>query len=123
MSAAALIAKLPASVRVGPYDFRLEKWCSHAANGARSWGECSSCEFVIRIQDNIPRPEKALDTLLHEIGHALFWTYKLQDDDKEERVVSTMATAWTQIYRDNPWLIDWIGDAIGHRTWPVEPTA
>jgi hypothetical protein len=109
---AELIAKLPSSVRVGPFDFRLERWSSHAADDARAWGRCSYSEIAIRIQENIPLPEKAADVLLHEIGHAIFWTWKLQDGDKEERIVSTMATAWTQVYRDNPWLIDWIKEAI-----------
>lgn len=109
---AALIAKLPASIRIGPIDFRIEKWSSHAADSRRAWGECSLSEFVIRIQENIPRPEKTADTLLHEIGHAIWAVWKLEDADKEERVVSTMATAWTQVYRDNPWLLDWIKEAI-----------
>jgi hypothetical protein len=107
-----LIAKLPASIRVGPLDLRLEKWSQHAARGVSAWGEMSACEFVIRIQDNIPLPAKAVDTLLHEIGHAICWIYKIADDDKEERIVSIMATAWTQVYRDNLWLLEWIKEAL-----------
>lgn len=106
------IAALPDKIKVGPIDFRIEKWSSHAADSARAWGHCSYSEFIIRIQDNIPRPEKAVDTLLHEISHAIWCTWKLQDDDKEERIVSTMATAWTLVYRDNPWLLTWIAETL-----------
>lgn len=121
MTPAELIAKLPGHVRVGPIDFGLEKWSSHAADAAHAFGQCSHQEFLIRVQENIPNRAKAADTLLHEIGHAIWWVYKLQDDDKEERTVSTMATAWTQVYRDNPWLLDWIREAVApdHKAAPL----
>lgn len=69
-------------------------------------------EFVIRIQENIPQTTKALESLLHEISHAIWWVYRLNDDDKEERIVSVMGMAWTQVYRDNPWLIEWIAESM-----------
>ena len=112
MTPADLIAKLPPSIRIGPHDFRLEKLNCHAANVRGIWGECAIQEFTIRVQENIPRSIKAVDTLIHEINHAIWWAYKLDDEDKQERIVATMATGWTQVYRDNPWLIDWIREAI-----------
>ena len=51
---------------------------------------------------------KVLDTLLHELNHAVYWAYGMEDEDKEERIVGTMATAWAQIFRDNPEFVAWI---------------
>ena len=49
---------------------------------------------------------------MHEINHAIFWAYCIQNEDKEERVVSTMATAWTQIFRDNPKILRFIQTCV-----------
>lgn len=106
------IESLPDHVRVGGFDFAIVKWGAHAATAAQRWGECSTIEQMIRVQLNMPTPFKAVDTVLHEITHALYWVYGIHDDDKEERIVGAMASAWMQIYRDNPWLLDWIKDAL-----------
>lgn len=65
----------------------------------------------MRIEECLA-PTKMVYTLIHEINHAIYWAYKLDDEDKEERIVSTFATAWTQIYRDNPALMDFIKEKL-----------
>lgn len=59
----------------------------------------------------MPAVSKLVDTLLHEITHAIWWAYGLEDDDKEERIVRTMGAAWAQIWRDNPHLLGWLNEA------------
>ncbi len=49
-----------------------------------------------------------VDTLLHEIFHAIFFTYGIQEDDDEERTVAALGTAWVQVLRDNPELRKYI---------------
>jgi hypothetical protein len=46
--------------------------------------------------------------LLHEAGHAIYATYALTEDDTEERIVAAFATGWAQVFRDNPWLLEWL---------------
>jgi hypothetical protein len=111
--ARAAVGRLPSTVRVGPYDCAIEKWSHHQAAGARRWGEFSAIELTIRIQKDMPCPVKAVDTFLHELGHAIYWAYNIDDGDKEERIITTQATAYTQMYRDNPWLLAWIGTTLG----------
>lgn len=106
------ISRLPASIRVGPFDFAINKWAPDEAYEARRWGEFSSLQQRICIQTNMPTAVKAVDTLLHEIMHAAYWAYNIHDEDKEERTVATLATAHVQIFRDNPWLLTWIGEAL-----------
>lgn len=107
-----LVEALPDVVRVGGYDWYLEKWNAHQARGASRWGECSTGEMTIRIQLDMPTAQKAVDTLMHEISHAMFWVYGVQDEDKEERLVGALGSGLMALYRDNPWLLDWLRKAL-----------
>jgi hypothetical protein len=98
---------LPKAIRVAAYDIKVINWDTHTACANRRFGEFCALEFCIRVDATVD-PMKVLNTLIHEINHAVYWAYGLEDEDKEERVVSTMAIGWTQIYRDNPHLIRWI---------------
>lgn len=100
---------LPSSIRVAAFDVKVIDWDHLAAATHNKFGEWSCVECAIRI-DSTVNPMKVLDTLLHEINHAIYWSYGMMDDDKEERIVGTMATAWAQIYRDNPHLTKWIAN-------------
>lgn len=103
---------LPKKIVIAGFDITFEPLTHYEANEKHSWGEFAANQQKIRIDETIPTPYKLIDTLLHEIGHAIYWAYGIYDDDKEERIVSTFATAWMQVYRDNPWLLDYIGDKL-----------
>lgn len=100
------------TLKVAGYDFQLLIWNNHEANGANRYGECSSIEQVIRIRQDFATPFKAVDTLLHEIMHAIFWAYGVGEDDKEERMVAMFGTALMTLHRDNPWLAGWISETL-----------
>lgn len=42
------------------------------------------------------------NTLIHELLHAIYDVYHIQDTDDEERTVTTMANGLTQVLKDNP---------------------
>lgn len=107
-AAAGPVQSLPRSIRIGPFDYQIEKWAPLASLAVHRWGECSSTELVLRIQVDMPSPQKAIDTFLHEVSHAIFHVFGVEDGDKEERIVGLTATAWVQVYRDNPWLLKWL---------------
>lgn len=109
----AAIEAMPATVRVGGFDFKLEKWTHHQAAGASRYGEFSSIEQTIRLQLDMPSQFKAVDTLLHELSHAIYWVYGIHDEDKEERVVGVFGSGLMALHRDNPWLAGWISKALG----------
>ena len=108
----ALMKALPSSIRVGPYDFAIELMPASWRDTTGYLGEFSPDEHVIRLQAEPAGAAIAIDTLLHEIGHAIWWGYHLADSEQEERVVSIMGTAWTQVYKDNPALLQWIAKGV-----------
>jgi hypothetical protein len=103
---------LPDHVRIAGFDFKLERWTHHQAAGSARYGEFSSVEQVIRIQQDMPSPFKAVDTLLHEISHGICWVYGIKEGDNEERTVSILGTAWMTLHRDNPWLAKWLSKVL-----------
>jgi hypothetical protein len=106
------IEALPRSLKVGPFDFGIEKLSAQRALGKDCFGEFSPSEGQIALQLDMPSPVKAADTLLHEAGHAIYATYALTDEDREERIVAVFATAWAQVLRDNAWLLAWLTRAL-----------
>lgn len=79
------------------------KWSMHESASAHRFGEFSSIEQVIRLQADMPSRFKAVDTFFHEVTHAFYWVYGIDDADKEERAVSVLG-----LHRDNPWLSEWL---------------
>jgi len=112
MTGTEAVAALPGSVRIGPFVLKIEPTSVHESNGRREWGSCSVQAQKITIQSDMPTPAKAVDTLIHEIMHAIFWAYNIADEDKEERTVASLGTALTALHLDNPWLGPWIMMAL-----------
>jgi hypothetical protein len=112
------IEALPPSLKIGPFDFGIEKLSAQRASGKDCFGEFSACEGQIALQLDMPSAVKAAETLLHEAGHAIYAICALAEDDKEERIVSVFATGWAQVLRDNPWLLRWL-----ERSLPRSPPA
>lgn len=115
--------KLPKSLRIAHTDFRVEDWQQMSAVASKRWGEFSVVEHVIRIQTADRSYPEVLCTLLHEIVHAICWAYEVRTVDRldkdehpdtEERLAGIMATAWTQIFRDNRDLVLFIEHAKVH---------
>lgn len=102
--------KLPSKIRVAAFDINIEDWQPHSANSKQRYGEFSSVENVMRIDTSYPH--NTLGTFLHEINHAIWWAYALEDGDTEERIAEVMSTAWIQIYRDNPEVLAFINNAV-----------
>lgn len=110
------------SLRIGPYDIAVLSWEPRSAQANNSSGEFSSTEMCIRINCRTDRLF-AVDTVLHEILHAIYWAYQIKPEDGEERTVTVLATAWLQVYRDNPGLLLWLYDTIHQGDDPSIPEA
>lgn len=107
-----LLKALPSWVRVGP--FQVEIRIDVIPGDAYTYfGEYSFDTQVIRLNPlAISSSRRLADTLIHEIGHAIFDIYGLAEADGEERTVRTLSTAWIQVYGDNPWLLGWLSRAL-----------
>jgi hypothetical protein len=112
MTPAKLVQSLPDSIRVGPYDMRLMPLDGSTAEAAGVFGFFKRRDQVIAIDVDHVSCTGLADTLIHEITHAIWWVQGLEDKDEEERTVGTLSTGWTQVYRDNPWILDWLKKAL-----------
>jgi hypothetical protein len=112
---AAAVADLPASVRVANVDVAVIAWSMHAAGSALRWGEFSAMELVIRVQEQMPSAARAVEAVLHEVLHAIWWAYSIPGKGiEEEAVVSQLGGAWAALWRDNPALLSWVARWSGH---------
>lgn len=100
--------KLPERIKVAAFDIKIITFPDREAELRQLFGEFSALDQTIRIDSKIVGTIKGIDTLIHELNHAIYWAYGIYDEDKEERIVGAFATAWTQIYRDNPELLEFI---------------
>lgn len=109
------LAKLPATIRIGSYDYALSRLTAAKANSEQRYGSHSAQTQTIEIQWGMPSVHKLVDILFHEISHGIFSVYGLGKDDPEERIVSMLGTGWMALHRDNPWLSAWISSALASK--------
>ena len=102
---------LPKSIRGGYRDFTIVEWNSREAVSASRYGECDKMQAIIRV-DTQWGQVKAANTLLHEVMHAVYDISKLQDDDKEERIVAAISSQLTQVWRDNPEFVAFMSECL-----------
>lgn len=107
-----LYDRLPASIRVGPYDIALIVESPEWAEENTAFGLFKFWLMTIQLSSEQPSPIHMLDTFLHEVNHAVWYVQGIKPRDSEERKVTAISTAWAQTYRDNPWLLDIIRAAI-----------
>tara|TARA_R100000541_G_scaffold53380_2_gene61418 strand:- start:383 stop:682 length:300 start_codon:yes stop_codon:yes gene_type:complete len=92
------------SVKVGPTDFSIE----YVPLNDELFGDFSYINSRIRIEENL-KGTALVDTVLHEILHAIWKLGQLKDKrEDEERAVAIMATYLTQVLRDNPVMLTWL---------------
>jgi predicted nucleic acid-binding protein len=92
------------SVKVGPTDFSIE----YVPLNDELFGDFSYINSRIRIEENL-KGTALVDTVLHEILHAIWKLGQLKDKrEDEERAVAIMATYLTQVLRDNPKMLTWL---------------
>jgi len=68
------------------------------------YGQCSTKDLSIDVVTT-GDPTIVLDTFIHEIYHAIWYFSNILDSDREERVVTTLTTAFTAVLIDNPELV------------------
>lgn len=97
---------LPDCVRVGPHNIRFASLSGSEAKN--NYGTFIPADQEIRLQQTYASGSMAVDTVLHEILHAIFSVGTVQAKQGEEHIVSVVATYLAQIIRDNPKLVTWM---------------
>lgn len=106
--------EMPATVRVGQYDYTIKPWGQRASNNTQAYGMCDRGTQVILIAKGLTVQHEA-HVLVHEIFHAAYDTGSLRDGDAnhEEFTVAVLSNQWSQIIRDNPDLMAYLEQAYG----------
>lgn len=105
-------SNIPLKVRVGYQDITVHV-ISPEEDGRLedSEGFYQSSKAMICINNKQCASEQ-FATLIHEMLHAVFYTHGMreiiEDKDREEYIVNTMAAGVIQIFRDNPSLMNGI---------------
>jgi len=99
--------KMPHSVRVGPWKYRLVQTDGPSKDDL--WGECDSANHTIELFDcaDIPSCKRLGSTVLHETLHAI-WDAKNLPEEHEEVLVSILEVALVELFEDNAALIRWL---------------
>ena len=108
----------PTKIKVGYRDIEI-KWLYPDFKTEElidCFGQYKQREGLIEIQRDL-YGQKMINTLLHEIGHAIADVgglnqsgAPLEKDDDEEIVIHQITNYFLAICRDNPWFLDYIKD-------------
>lgn len=99
--------ELPSRLRIGPYTYIVEIMPISKSAKRNINGECDTQNMKIQIFEELP-PDRSAEVLLHEVLHACFHAADLTDEDKEEKIITTMARQIAQVMRDNPHFVNWL---------------
>jgi predicted Zn-dependent protease len=94
-------------IRVGYRHYQVRDWTQADQAITEAHGMCDKLRGVIYVCTDA-EPLVVVDTLIHEILHAIWHEYGLGDSEAEERCVLVLASGLTQVLADNPHLRVWI---------------
>ena len=94
---------LPERVQIGPWEWRVEP-SSRIPSENDSMGETSLDDHIIRLGHHIT-PSQAAVTFLHEMLHAVIFTYGVKEHLKdEEKTVKTLTHGLAQALQSIGWM-------------------
>ena len=105
--------RLPAKIELGYKTFTVQTFdpgpLGHLAGAIN--------RFRDKIAINVDQPNgyEAVNTVIHECVHAIYWLSDLGKQDsednseaEEERIVTAISNGFTELFRRNPDLVQWI---------------
>ncbi len=103
-----LVKALPKKLKVGYVDYRIEDWDTAQADASARYGETDRVRRIVRV-DTTHSSQQSAETLLHEVLHCVYSMWNLPGDkDKEEKIITAMASGLATVWRDNPDVFSWI---------------
>lgn len=98
---------LPTHLLIGPYRWEVRLISSELASAKKVFGLCDVDTRIISIDESLS-PDKLLDTVLHEILHAVYYTQNLLPSRDEEYTVTSLSRGLTAVLLLNPSLSSFI---------------
>ncbi len=74
-------------------------------------GRCDKDRGLILYSSDFP-PEQVVDSLLHEMLHAIWYCYLFEVEVEEEQAVTMLAHGLTQVMRDNPFFFEELQELV-----------
>ena len=103
--------KLPKSVRVGFRTYNIES-IDEVGRAEGANGLHLGDQHIIRVACQLPASEQAM-VLMHEILHGVWEINSLDEVETksitEELICRVYGNQLTQVFQDNPKIMDWIG--------------
>ena len=96
--------QLPKKVKIGCFTYVVEAWSEDLAEAAKSFGSCSNRHHRIQVATHYS-DDKVRAILLHEVLHAIWDVWSLEDEDDEERIIRTLTHGLMAVINDNPKLL------------------
>ena len=93
--------KLPKSIRVVNRVFEVREMEGDFVRCCSADGLCDHNDDVIHVNTNQSRSQ-VIETLLHEVGHAINAVVGINDDSTEEEFVRRSTPIWMAVWRENP---------------------
>ena len=85
-------------LRIGSVDYTIKEKSCVLLNNEAKYGTCDFSEQIIEIEKRASNQRK-IQTLLHELLHAISYEYSL---DLSEHQVELLSIGLLQVFRDNP---------------------
>jgi len=102
--------KLPGIIYIGHRKIKIKEISPKTADKDKIYGDFDSQQDLIRIDKSL-KNEKKLNTLLHEIAHALLDHFNAELNKKdEEKVCEVLGSGLSDVFFNNPKLIKVIND-------------
>lgn len=93
--------KLFPTMTIGHQVYTIELKDKEWFRDAERFGHCDFLRSTIAVCNEAMNEAHIINTLIHEVLHALFREYNLPPDH-EEHIVTCLANGLTQTLRDNP---------------------
>lgn len=103
--------RLPEKILVGHLVYTVRPMTADEADESGAEGICSQRRETIRVS-TAQCDRLMLETLLHEVGHAINWLAAIDDSASEEDYVLRTTPIWMTVWRDNPDLLDLLLDYV-----------
>lgn len=108
------MSDFPSLIRVGPHDIPIVYKPSLKLDDDEFASGLFYCtgNYHIEIQQDL-RGSRMAEVLLHEVLHAVWANTQFTAEKNEERAVSVLSSALTQLAKDNPDFIkSWLAHAV-----------
>lgn len=91
--------KIPKQIKVCGHVYEIEACDDAWMDDSEKWGQCDRQKLKIKYFSGLPE-SRMIETVLHEIVHAIYYEYDLETARTEEEFVTRMSAGLYQVFTD-----------------------